>query len=97
MQQKWMAGTCNKYLFLISGWLKRLTESREVNKWFENKKVHIRYRSWYSNLLPSGRYVDRIPVGVKFPAPVHNGPEAQTASYTYNRYRATPRGKAAEA
>jgi hypothetical protein len=40
IQQKWIAGTCNKYMFLISGRLKRLTESREVNKWFEKSKKY---------------------------------------------------------
>jgi hypothetical protein len=37
---------------------------------------------------------DRIPVGAKFSAPVHTGPEAHPASYTMGT-GSLPRGKAA--
>ena len=42
---------------------------------YQNYKV-------YSESLRAGRSVDEIPVGARFSAPIHTGPEAYSASYT---------------
>jgi hypothetical protein len=37
---------------------------------------------WYSDSLQAGRSGDRIPVGVRFSAPIQSGPRVHPASYT---------------
>jgi hypothetical protein len=54
--------------------------------------IHIQLYSMYTYPLRAGWSVYRIPVGAKFPTPVHTGPEAYPDSYRVELYFCSPSG-----
>ena len=61
----------------------------------KKERVHV-LPERHSDSLPAGQSGDRIPVGVRYSAPVQTGPEAHPASYTMGRGADHPPSSSAE-
>jgi hypothetical protein len=75
-------------LFIIGSFEMQLVALKELNTLVQHE-CFARYSvwivgicSWYSSLLWAGGFRDRIPVEVRFSAPVQTNPGAHIASYT---------------